>query len=173
MIGALSQVVPDKVAGDLCRTSFHNLIGGYDAASRREWVHYEWSGGGNGGFAEADGPSAMAPFDWGDLVTVQSSEVIETRFPLLVEESRLAADTGGAGDLARRARHAAAHAADGGGGALLAAVGRGDGAGVRRAGRDERTSGRELGGRQGRRRDPRLRHAGQGRRASCCTRAIA
>ena len=97
MIGALSQVAPDKVAGDLCRTSFHNLIGGYDAASRREWVHYEWSGGGNGGFAEADGPSAMAPFDWGDLVTVQSSEVIETRFPLLVEESRLAADTGGAG----------------------------------------------------------------------------
>jgi N-methylhydantoinase B len=97
MIGALSQVAPEKVAGDLCRTSFHNLIGGYDAASRREWVHYEWSGGGNGGFAEADGPSAMAPFDWGDLVTVQSSEVIETRFPLLVEESRLAADTGGAG----------------------------------------------------------------------------
>src|SRR5207302_1135311 len=33
MIGALSQVVPDKVAGDLCRTSFHNLIGGFDAAS--------------------------------------------------------------------------------------------------------------------------------------------
>ena len=76
-------------------------------------MHYEWSGGGNGGFAEADGPSAMAPFDWGDLVTVQSSEVIETRFPLLVEESRLAADTGGAGSLARRARHAAAHAATG------------------------------------------------------------
>ncbi len=97
MIGALSQVVPERIAGDLCRTSFHNLIGGYDAASRREWVHYEWSGGGNGGFREADGPSAMAPFDWGDLVTVQSSEVIETRFPLLVEESRLETDTGGAG----------------------------------------------------------------------------
>jgi N-methylhydantoinase B len=97
MIGALSQVAPDKVAGDLCRTSFHNLIGGFDARSRREWVHYEWSGGGNGGFAEADGPSVMAPFDWGDLVTVQSTEVIETRFPLLVEESRLQADTGGAG----------------------------------------------------------------------------
>ncbi len=97
MIGALSQVAPERVAGDLCRTSFHNLIGGWDPASRREWVHYEWSGGGNGGFAEADGPSAMAPFDWGDLVTVQSSEVIETRFPLLVEDSRLGPDTGGAG----------------------------------------------------------------------------
>ena len=34
MVGALSQVVPDLVAGDLCRTSFHNLIGGYDASAR-------------------------------------------------------------------------------------------------------------------------------------------
>ncbi len=80
-----------------CRTSFHNLIGGWDARTRREWVHYEWSGGGNGAFREGDGPSAMATIDWGDLVTVQPSEVLETRFPLLVEESRLRTDSGGAG----------------------------------------------------------------------------
>jgi N-methylhydantoinase B len=97
MVGALSQVVPDLVAGDLCRTSFHNLIGGYDAKRRREWVHYEWSAGGNGAFRESDGPSAMATIDWGDLVTVQSTEVIETRMPLVVETSRLAIDSGGAG----------------------------------------------------------------------------
>lgn len=97
MVGALSQVVPDLIAGDLCRTSFHNLIGGYDAKRRREWVHYEWSAGGNGAFQESDGPSAMATIDWGDLVTVQSTEVIETRMPLIVETSRLAVDSGGAG----------------------------------------------------------------------------
>jgi len=97
MVGALSQVVPDLVAGDLCRTSFHNLIGGYDAKRGREWVHYEWSAGGNGAFRESDGPSAMATIDWGDLVTVQSTEVIETRMPLVVETSRLAVDSGGAG----------------------------------------------------------------------------
>lgn len=97
MVGALSQVVPDLVAGDLCRTSFHNLIGGYDAKRGREWVHYEWSAGGNGAFRESDGPSAMATIDWGDLVTVQSTEVIETRMPLVVETSRLAIDSGGAG----------------------------------------------------------------------------
>lgn len=97
MVGALSQVVPDMVAGDLCRTSFHNLLGGYDPRTGREWVHYEWSAGGNGAFLEDDGPSAMAPIDWGDLVTVQSSEVIELRMPLLVESSRLAVDSGGAG----------------------------------------------------------------------------
>jgi N-methylhydantoinase B len=97
MVGALAQLTPDKVAGDLCRTSFHNLIGGFDTRVGREWVHYEWSAGGNGAFAEDDGPSAIATIDWGDLVTVQSSEVIETRMPLLVESSRLAADSGGAG----------------------------------------------------------------------------
>jgi N-methylhydantoinase B len=97
MVGALSQVAPELVAGDLCRTSFHNLIGGYDPKARREWVHYEWSSGGNGGFAEADGPSAMATIDWGDLTTVQPSEVLETRMPLLVDWSALAADSGGAG----------------------------------------------------------------------------
>ena len=97
MVGALAQMVPDKIAGDLCRTSFHNLIGGFDNRTGREWVHYEWSAGGNGAFAEDDGPSAIATIDWGDLVTVQSSEVIETRMPLLVESSRLAPDSGGAG----------------------------------------------------------------------------
>ena len=97
MVGALAQVTPDRVAGDLCRTSFHNLLGGYDTRRGREWVHYEWSAGGNGAFAEDDGPSAMATIDWGDLVTVQSSEVMETRMPLLVESSRLAIDSGGAG----------------------------------------------------------------------------
>src|SRR5262245_57733017 len=97
MVGALAQMVPERIAGDLCRTSFHNLIGGWDARSSREWVHYEWSAGGNGGFAEEDGPSAMAPIDWGDLATVQSTEVIETRMPLLVESSRLTVDSGGPG----------------------------------------------------------------------------
>lgn len=97
MVGALSQVAPGHVAGDLCRTSFHNLLGGFDTRVQREWVHYEWSSGGNGAFAEDDGPSVMAPIDWGDLVTVQSSEVMELRMPLLVESSRLAVDSGGAG----------------------------------------------------------------------------
>jgi N-methylhydantoinase B len=97
MVGALAQMVPEKVAGDLSRTSFHNLIGGFDERAGREWVHYEWSAGGNGAFAEDDGPSVMATIDWGDLVTVQSTEVIEARMPLLIESSRLAVDSGGAG----------------------------------------------------------------------------
>ncbi len=97
MLGALSQACPELSSADIHRTSFHNLIGGIDPASGREFVHYEWSSGGNGAFLEADGPSAMAAVDWGDLSTVQSTEVLETRFPLRVEWSRQATDSGGPG----------------------------------------------------------------------------
>ncbi|MCH9672486.1 MAG: hydantoinase B/oxoprolinase family protein [Gammaproteobacteria bacterium] len=97
MLGALAQACPELSSGDIHRTSFHNLIGGIDPNTGREFVHYEWASGGNGGFLEADGPSAMAAIDWGDLSTAQSSEVLETRFPLHVDWTRLATDSGGAG----------------------------------------------------------------------------
>ena len=97
MLGALSQACPERISADIHRTSFHNLIGGIDPSDGREYVHYEWSSGGNGGFAQADGPSAMAAIDWGDLSTVQPSEVLEARFPLRVEWSRQQIDTGGPG----------------------------------------------------------------------------
>jgi N-methylhydantoinase B len=97
MLGALSQVVPELISGDIHRTSFHNLIGGLHPRTGKEYVHYEWSSGGNGAFAEDDGASAMATIDWGDLTTVQPSEVLETRFPLVIEWSRLGIDSGGDG----------------------------------------------------------------------------
>jgi N-methylhydantoinase B len=96
MLGALSQVAPDRISGDIHRTSFQNMLGGHHSVTRREYVHYEWSSGGNGGLIDADGASAMAAIDWGDLSTVQSSEVLETRYPLRVEFSRLG--IGSAGD---------------------------------------------------------------------------
>ena len=97
MLGALAQACPELVSGDIHRTSFHNLIGGIDPNTGGEYVHYEWASGGNGGFLEADGPSAMAAIDWGDLTTVQSTEVLENQFPLHVEFSRLGIDSGGPG----------------------------------------------------------------------------
>ena len=97
MLGALSQVCPERSSADIHRTSFHNLIGGTDPATGKEYVHYEWSSGGNGGFLEADGPSAMAAIDWGDLSTAQPTEVLESRYPLHIEWSKQARDSGGAG----------------------------------------------------------------------------
>jgi N-methylhydantoinase B len=97
MLGALSQACPQLVSADIHRTSFHNLIGGVDPQTGGEYVHYEWSSGGNGGFLEADGPSSMAAIDWGDLSTVQPTEVLESRFPLRVEWCRQEMDSGGPG----------------------------------------------------------------------------
>jgi N-methylhydantoinase B len=41
MLGALSQACPELISADIHRTSFHNLIGGVDPATGREYVHYE------------------------------------------------------------------------------------------------------------------------------------
>lgn len=97
MLGALSRACPELVSADIHRTSFHNLIGGIDPATGSEFVHYEWACGGNGGFFESDGPSAMAAIDWGDLTTVQPTEVLENRFPLHIEWTQLGLDSGGPG----------------------------------------------------------------------------
>ena len=97
MLGALSQICPELISADIHRTSFHNLIGGIDPKTGQEFVHYEWSAGGNGGFQGADGPSVMAAIDWGDLSTAQPSEVLESRFPLHIEWTRQGIDSGGAG----------------------------------------------------------------------------
>jgi N-methylhydantoinase B len=97
MVGALAQVVPDLVAGDLFRTTFHNLFGGTHPRTGKQFVHYEWASGGNGAFSEDDGPSAMSSIDWGLQTTVPSAEVLESQFPLLVQSSGLAANSGGDG----------------------------------------------------------------------------
>ena len=51
-LGALAQVIPDLVSGDLCGSSFPNAIGGYNKRRNRPYVYYESPAGGNGGFKE-------------------------------------------------------------------------------------------------------------------------
>jgi N-methylhydantoinase B len=97
MLGALAHACPELSSADIHRTSFHNLIGGIDSETGKEYVHYEWASGGNGAFLENDGPSSMAAIDWGDLCTVQSAEVMETRYPLHVQWTKQAMDSGGPG----------------------------------------------------------------------------
>ena len=96
-LGALSQVIPELVSGDLCGTSFPNAIGGWNARRNRQYVYYEAPAGGNGGFREADGSSAFVNVDFGNLPSIQSAESIENEMPLLVERSALRRDSGGEG----------------------------------------------------------------------------
>ena len=173
MVGALAQMVPDKVAGDLCRTSFHNLIGGFDARAGREWVHYEWSAGGNGALrrgrrAERHGDHRLGrPRDGAVLRGDRDAHAAAGGELAAGGRLRRGRRTRAAGlSMQRRPARAGAEArysllSDG---AMVPAFGVLGGL----CGRP----GRELGGTAGRRRDPRLRHAGQGRRASARTRAI-
>ena len=99
MLGALAQVVPDLVSGDLCGTSFPNAIGGHDARRLRDFVYYEAPSGGNGAWRGGDGPSAWGNIDFGNVRTIQSAETLESGMPLLVEESALRPDSGGEGTM--------------------------------------------------------------------------
>lgn len=97
-LGALAQIIPDLVSGDLCGTSFPNAIGGYNERRGRQYVYYEVPAGGNGGFREADGPDAMVNVDFGNLPSIQTAESMEIEMPVMVERCELRTDSGGAGE---------------------------------------------------------------------------
>ena len=96
-LGALAQIIPDRVSGDLCGSSFPNAIGGYNKRRQRQYVYYEAPAGGNGGFLEADGPSAYVNVDFGNLPSIHNVESIENEMPIMVERCALRVDGGGEG----------------------------------------------------------------------------
>lgn len=96
-MAALAQIIPDKVSGDLCGSSFPNSIGGWNHRRNRQYVYYESPAGGNGGFAGGDGPSAFVNVDFGNLPSVHNVESIESEMPLLIESCCLREDGGGEG----------------------------------------------------------------------------
>jgi N-methylhydantoinase B len=97
-LGALSQIIPDLVSGDLCGSSFPNAIGGFNKRRNRQFVYYESPAGGNGGFKEHDGASAFVNVDFGNLPSIHNVESIENEMPLLVERCVLRIDGGGEGE---------------------------------------------------------------------------
>ena len=96
-LGALSQIIPDLVSGDLCGSSFPNAIGGYNQRRQRQYVYYEAPAGGNGGFLGDDGPSTMGNIDFGNLPSIQSAESLENEMPVFIERYELRCDSGGEG----------------------------------------------------------------------------
>lgn len=97
MLGCLSQIVPDRVSGDLSGTSFPNSMGGHDRRRSRDYVYLEVPAGGNGGFAGHDGSSAFMNVDFGNIRSIHTAEQLENEMPVLVERSVLRPDSGGAG----------------------------------------------------------------------------
>jgi N-methylhydantoinase B len=97
MLAALARVAPELVCGDLCGTSFPNVIGGWDSIRSKRFLYLASPSGGNGGFLEADGPDALTNVDMGNLPLNHPSEEHEPIFPLRVEKVALRPDSEGAG----------------------------------------------------------------------------
>ncbi|MDX1434080.1 MAG: hydantoinase B/oxoprolinase family protein [Gammaproteobacteria bacterium] len=97
MLGALAQVIPERVSGDLCGTSFPNSLGGYSSSRRRNYVYVEVPAGGNGGFLEHDGSSAFVNVDFGSIRSIHNVESLETEMPVFIERCVLRRDSGGEG----------------------------------------------------------------------------
>ena len=96
-LGALAQIIPDLVSGDLCGSSFPNAIGGWNPRRNRQYVYYEAPAGGNGALNDADGASTFVNVDFGNLPSIHNVESIENEMPLMVESCVLRTDSGGAG----------------------------------------------------------------------------
>jgi N-methylhydantoinase B len=96
-MAALSRAIPDRVTGDLCGSSFPNLIGGWDDVRQKPYVYLAAPAGGNGGFIDGDGPGAMVNVDMGDLRLLPPSEEQESVYPIVIEQVGLRSDSEGAG----------------------------------------------------------------------------
>jgi N-methylhydantoinase B len=97
MLGALSQAVPDLVAGDGVGASNHNMIGSHDPRKRRDFIDYEYPCGGTGAFRGGDGANAIPTYDQGETTMVQPAEMLEATYPVLIESTELRVGSGGAG----------------------------------------------------------------------------
>ena len=97
VLGAMSQAMPERMAGDIKGTSNHIYIGGKDPDRPEPFIFYEYPAGGTGGTVEGDGGDALRNFAEGDFASIQSVESIEHESPLLVERCEIRRDSGGAG----------------------------------------------------------------------------
>ena len=91
VMGALGRAIPERMTGDVRGTSNHTYIGSED------FIFYEYPSGGTGGWQYHDGNTAVRAFNEGENVSIQSSEVIETIFPLRVVASEIRPNSGGPG----------------------------------------------------------------------------
>ncbi|GJD52526.1 Acetophenone carboxylase delta subunit [Methylobacterium crusticola] len=91
VMGALGQIAPARLIGDVRGTSNHTYIGS------RSFIFYEYPSGGTGASAESDGAVAVRAFNEGENVSIQSAEIVEAIFPLRVLRNEIRPDSGGAG----------------------------------------------------------------------------
>ena len=94
---AMSQAVPEKATGDNKGGGNHVYVSGPNPDREGIYMLYEWPAGGTGASAFGDGNNAVRYFSEGDFNSINSSEVVESLFPLRVECCELREGQGGDG----------------------------------------------------------------------------
>ena len=95
VIGALATALPHAAVGASNGANTMAIVSGIDPRTGKEYLYFETYGGGCGGRAFKDGKDGVQMHIPNTSNT--PIEVMETEFPLLVEEYSLPQDTGGAG----------------------------------------------------------------------------
>ena len=94
---AMSQAVPEKATGDNKGGGNHVYVSGPNPDGDGIYMLYEWPAGGTGASTFGDGNNAVRYFSEGDFNSINSSEVVESLFPLRVERCELREGQGGDG----------------------------------------------------------------------------
>ena len=96
VLKAMSQAAPERIPAAHYGNISSMLLTGRDPATGRQFTSIEPVAGGWGARPHGDGPSATYTIGHGDTFNVPV-EVLETRFPVMVERYRMRTDSGGAG----------------------------------------------------------------------------
>ncbi|MBY5987416.1 hydantoinase B/oxoprolinase family protein [Roseovarius atlanticus] len=95
VFAALVQALPDRVTAAPAGTSGNFALGGHDPAKARDFVMYQLSGGGYGGWAEGDGITNGCSTI--GISKAPPVEIMEQAFPVLYHRYALRDGSGGAG----------------------------------------------------------------------------
>ncbi|KRS13360.1 methylhydantoinase [Roseovarius atlanticus] len=95
VFAALVQALPDRVTAAPAGTSGNFALGGHDPAKGRDFVMYQLSGGGYGGWADGDGLSNGCSTI--GISKAPPVEIMEQAYPVLYHRYALREGSGGAG----------------------------------------------------------------------------
>ncbi|MGQ4910666.1 MAG: hydantoinase B/oxoprolinase family protein [Candidatus Thorarchaeota archaeon] len=96
MLGALAQIIPERVPAASQGTMNNLTIGGFDPRKNKEFSFYETIGGGTGADSQTDGTSGIHSHMTNTLNT--PIESLETEYPLRVRRYMIRRNTGGKGE---------------------------------------------------------------------------
>lgn len=95
VFGAMGRAIPERMFAAPFGTAGNFSLGGFDPEAKRHYVMYFFSGGGYGGSWNQDGLSNGASSI--GIARTTPIELLEQRYPILVEEYALWPGSGGAG----------------------------------------------------------------------------